>query len=486
MPLILTTEKHYRWKNNDVMEQQLLRDKTQTPVILEETLKESLAFLANLADRPAGIRTSPSIEDNLAEEGVGSLAALTSFQEQFSAGLSGSPGPRYLGFVTGGSTPAGIAGDWLTSVIDQNVASAGDSSANQVEYQAVNWLKALFGIDQAYAGTFVSGATMSSFTGLAIGRQWVGQQLGVDIGHEGLASVGAISVLSGCAHSSVFKALSMLGMGRACVQRLPLQEGREAVDIGALREALEAQNGRPCIVVANSGTVNSVDFDDLVAIGQLKAEFPFWLHVDAAFGGFAACSPEYAHFMDGINAADSITIDLHKMLNVPYDSAIQLTRHPDLQQAVFQNSGARYLEVNAAEVPFVHLTPENSRRFRALPTWFSLKAYGRAGFRDLVERNVLLAKQLGEWIDRSPQFELLSPVHFNVVCFTLNAPKEELASLITRFLAALTHDGRVFLTPSDWKGTPCIRAAFSNWQTEESDLFIIQQALQEVLSVYQD
>ncbi|MBX2876252.1 MAG: aspartate aminotransferase family protein [Saprospiraceae bacterium] len=467
------------------MEQQLLRDKTQTPVILEETLKESLAFLANLSDRPAGLRTAPPIEDHLAEEGVGSLAALSSFQEQFSAGLSGSPGPRYLGFVTGGSTPAGIAGDWLTSVIDQNVASAGDSSASQVEYQAVNWLKALFGIDDTYSGTFVSGATMSSFTGLAIGRQWVGQELGVDIGHEGLAAIGLIPVLSGCAHSSVFKALSMLGMGRSSVQRLPLQEGREAVDLAALRKALAAQKGRPCIVVANSGTVNSVDFDDLQAIGQLKKEFPFWLHVDAAFGGFAACSPQYAHFMEGINAADSITIDLHKMLNVPYDSAIQLTRHSELQQAVFQNSGARYLEVDAAEVPFVHLTPENSRRFRALPTWFSLKAYGRAGFRDLVERNVTLAKQLGDWIDRSTHFTLLSPVHFNVVCFTLDAPQHELAARINQFLSALTHDGRVFLTPSEWKGTPCIRAAFSNWQTQESDLFIIQQALQEVMLSYQ-
>lgn len=468
------------------MDRQLRRDKTQTPIILEEIFKESLAFLANLSDRPAGIRTSPPIDAKLEEEGVGSLAALSAFQQRFSSGLSGSPGPRYLGFVTGGSTPAGIAGDWLTSVIDQNVASAGDSSANQVEYQAVNWLKALFGIDEAFSGTFVSGATMSSFTGLAIGRQWVGQQLGVDVAHEGLVSIGVIPVLSGCAHSSIFKALSMLGMGRSCVQRLPLQEGREAIDIAAFRRALEGQHGQPCIVVANSGTVNSVDFDDLQAIGQLKEEFPFWLHVDAAFGGFAACSPQYAHFMEGIDAADSVTIDLHKMLNVPYDSAIQLTRHPDLQQAVFQNSGARYLEVDAAEVPFVHLTPENSRRFRALPTWFSLKAYGRAGFRDLVERNVDLAKQLGDWVDRSVHFKLLSPVHFNVVCFTLDAPREDLAVLISQFLAALTHDGRVFLTPSDWKGIPCIRAAFSNWQTQEADLFIIQQALQEVLSAYQN
>ena len=277
----------------------------------------------------------------------------------------------------------------------------------------------------------------------------------------------------------------MLGMGRSSLQSLPLQAGREAIDLDALRQSLAAQKGRPCIVVANAGTVNSVDFDDLKAIGAMKQEFPFWLHVDAAFGGFAACSPRYQHFVEGVNTADSITVDLHKMLNVPYDSAIQLTRFPDLQKAVFQNSGARYLEVDAAEVPFVHLTPENSRRFRALPTWFSLKAYGRAGFQELVERNVHLAKQLGEWITRSPHFTLLSPVHFNVVCFTLTATQGELSGSINPFLSALTRDGRVFLTPSDWKGTPCIRAAFSNWQTQEADLLIIQQALQEVFDAHQ-
>lgn len=467
------------------MDQQLWRDKTQMSVILEQTLKESLDFLAHLPERPAGIRTAPAIPESLPKVGVGSIGALSAFIEQFAAGLSGSPGPRYLGYVTGGSTPAAIAGDWMTSVIDQNVASAGDSSANQVEYQAIQWLKALLGIEDAFSGTFVSGATMSNFTGLAIARQWVGQSLGINIGQEGLAALGPIPVLSGCAHSSVFKALSMLGMGRSSLQSLPLQAGREAIDLDALRQALAAQKGRPCIVVANAGTVNSVDFDDLRAIGAMKQEFPFWLHVDAAFGGFAACSPRYQHFVEGINTADSITVDLHKMLNVPYDSAIQLTRYPDLQKAVFQNSGARYLEVDAAEVPFVHLTPENSRRFRALPAWFSLKAYGRAGFQELVERNVHLAKQLGEWITRSPHFTLLSPVHFNVVCFTLTAPQGELSGSINPFLSALTRDGRVFLTPSDWKGTPCIRAAFSNWQTQEADLLIIQQALQEVFDAHQ-
>lgn len=463
------------------MHAKLKIDKDTFGQILEATYKAATQFLATLPIRPVGLQTAPPIPEQLPEEGQGSLTSLASFFSQFGTGISGSAGPRYLGFVTGGSTPAGVAGDWLTSVFDQNVAIAGDSSANQVEYQAINWLKTLFGIEQAYTGTFVSGATMSSFTGLAIGRQWIGQQSEIDIAHEGLPSLGPIKVLSGSAHSSVFKALSMLGMGRGCLQQVQLLPNREAVDVTALEKALEVLAGKPCIVVANSGTVNTVDFDDLAAIGQLKKKYPFWLHVDAAFGGFAACSPSYKHLTKGINFADSITIDLHKMLNVPYDSAIQLSRYPDLQQAVFQNSGARYLEVATKEVPFVHLTPENSRRFRALPAWLSLKAYGKDGFQEMVERNVQHAKNLGHWIDQSPYFKLLAPVNFNVVCFTLEGPTDTLSASIKTFLSAITADGRVYFTPSALNGIPCIRAAFSNWQTQAADLVIIQEAMEAII-----
>ena len=460
------------------MFESLKQDKLNQKNLLQKTQEEAFHFLDAVQQRPAGIYFEAPFDKELLQNGQGGIQSLNGFLEKYAQGLSGSAGSRYLGYVTGGSTPAALMGDWLAGIFDQNVASAGDSSANQVEYQSIAWLRDLFGLKDEFSGTFVSGATMSSFVGLAIARQWYGKKAGIDIAFDGLWQLSPVKVLSATPHSSIYKALSMLGMGRNLVHKIPVINNREAIDIQSLENELEKLRGENIIVVANTGTVNTVDFDDLEAIGKLKKRYGFYLHVDAAFGGFAACSPEFSHYMKGINHADSITIDMHKFLNVPYDSAVQFTVHPDLQKEVFQNSGAKYLEVDSLHTPFVHLTPENSRRFRALPTWFTLHAYGKKGYQEIVERNVSLAKALGEWVKASSNFKLLAEVRFNVTCFTLKGvPEEKLNEEVSVFLNSLTNDGRVFMTPSVYQGTPCIRAAFSNWQTTQEDLTIIKTAL---------
>ncbi|HEX5168621.1 MAG TPA: pyridoxal-dependent decarboxylase, partial [Cyclobacteriaceae bacterium] len=239
------------------------------------------------------------------------------------------------------------------------------------------------------------------------------------------------------------------------------------------------QVNEPVIVVANAGTVDTVDFDDLNAIGKLKNKYRFWMHVDAAFGGFAACSEKYSHYLEGINYADSITVDAHKWLNVPYDSGMQFTRHKNLQKKVFQNQ-AVYLGGDKASNDILNYTPENSRRFRALPAWFTLIAYGRDGYREIIERNCELAQKLREKIKASEEFLLLAPVRLNVVCFTLNR-KDLSVEMIQAFLDRIRDDGNVYFTPTVYKEIPGIRAAISNWQTLEKDIEIAFEVLSRLI-----
>jgi glutamate/tyrosine decarboxylase-like PLP-dependent enzyme len=460
------------------MDPMLRRDWEELPHILAQTMAEVERFLAGLAERPAAIYPAEADPLLLPDNGLGAVKALEIFQERYAPFISASPGPRYFGFVTGGTTPAALAGDWLTGAIDQNAIEA-NTAAAQLEREAIAFLRDLFGLPDRFFGSFVSGATMASFVGLALARQWLARQKNIDAAVAGLAALPPLKILSGAPHATIYKAAAMAGLGRGNVELVPCLPNREAVDITALRARLMAFAGEPCIVVGNAGTVNTVDFDDLAQLAALKKEFNFWLHVDGAFGGFAACAAPYRHLLAGLAEADSITIDAHKWLNVPYDAAMQFTPHQDLQLQVFQASAA-YLGEIEARPNFVHLTPESSRRLRALPAWFTLLAYGRNGYADIVTRNCAVARQLAERLAASEAFTLLAPARMNVVCFSLKVEPERLSpALIRQFLARLTADGRIFLTPTVYQGRPAMRIAVSNWRTEAADIDIAWQALQD-------
>ncbi len=436
--------------------------------LLQQTADYSADFLRRMNELPVSMDVPAFVAAHLPEKGMGGTAALELFDNRFGAYLTASAGPRYFGFVTGGVTPAALAGDWLASAIDMNAADK-SSLAFSLEKETLQLLRQLFTLPEDFEGVFVSGATMSNFTGLAAARQWLGLQQGINVAEAGTGALQNVKVLAATPHSSVVKALSMLGLGRNSLVTLPTLPGREAVDIKALEQWMADNPGTPFIYVAAAGTVNTVDFDDIAAIAALKHKHPFWLHVDAAFGGFAAVSPRFRHLLNGWELADSITIDAHKWLNVPYDCAMLFSRHSHLQLDVFQNAGAAYLGDPAQNFNFINYAPENSRRLRALPAWFSLRAYGAEGYRDVVEQNVIQAQRLGEALERSGYFRLLAPVKMCVVCFTLNTEESRLPGQIQVFLQTLIRRGVVYVTPTVYGGVPAMRAALVNWRTTDKD-----------------
>jgi len=459
------------------MHELLQRDLLDLPALLAAARATALTSLTGLDERPAAVRPQAPEAALLRSAEPGAAAALRLFEQRWLPRLAGSAGPRYLGFVTGGATPASLVGDWLTAALDQNPTAGWDSEAPELERQTVRELAGWFGLGAAHQGAFVSGATMSNFVGLALAREWLGEQRGVRVSEVGVSALGPVTVLSGAAHSSIHKALSMLGLGRKALQPVATLAGRDAVDPRALELALQAQQGRPVIVVANAGSVNSGDFDELRAIAALRERYPFWLHVDAAFGAFAALDARVADRVAGLDAADSVCVDCHKWLNVPYDSALQFTRHRALQLRVFQNAAA-YLgepDEKAGGADFVHLTPENSRRWRALPAWFAVQAYGRAGHAEIVARNIDGARRLGELIAQQPGMELLAPVRLNIVCFALRGCTD--AASVQARLERLRDSGEAFLTPTLFQGRWAVRAAFSNWRTRMDDVARIFEAL---------
>lgn len=426
-------------------------------------------WLSGLDERAAV--APPARPPALAARGIGEDAALALLRERIEPHLSASPGPRYWGFVTGGATPAALAGDWLASAYDQNASHDGGSIAAAVERDAIAGLRALLGLSDAHSGWFTSGATQSNTSALAAARQALLARRGHDASELGLTGAPRLRVLAGAAHASIGKALSILGIGRRALEPVATLAGRTAVDVAALESALAASDA-PTIVVASAGEVNTGDCDDVAAIAALCRAHGAWLHVDGAFGLFAALDPAHAAKLGGVDAADSVTVDLHKWLNVPYDAAIVLTRHAPALRSVFR-SAAAYL--GESDDPLHHV-PENSRRFRALPAWLTLAAYGRDGIAEWIVRNNALAQRLGDGIARLPAFELLDAVRLNIVCFAL---REGDAASRDALLARLARDGRVFLTPTVLRGRPAIRAALVNWRTSQGDVEIALQALAE-------
>jgi glutamate/tyrosine decarboxylase-like PLP-dependent enzyme len=456
-----------------------LRDETATALAL--VAREAGRYLDGLDESavlpPGAHEAAEKLGGELPEQGDGAVAALTELLERGLGAATRSSGPRFFHFVTGGVTPAAQGADWLASTLDQNAFSAVSSPlGTKLEAVSIAWLLDLFELPSAWGGVLTTGATTANFTALAAARGWWAARHDVDVDERGFAGLPAIPVFSsGYVHPSATKALAMLGIGRGSVRVLARDEvGR--LDDAALEHELAALGGAPAILIGNAGEVNAGDFDPIARMADLAERYDAWLHIDGAFGLFARLSPRTAALAEGVERAHSVISDGHKWLNVPYDCGFAFVRDAAALRRTFALTAA-YLPGD--EIP----SPESSRRARSLTVWATLKAYGRDGYRAMVERHLDLAQRLARRVEEHPSLELLADVPLNLVCFRFRPPgldEAVLNDLNARLGAAVLSDGRVYFGTTRYGGRVAFRPAFVNWRTTEADVDLLADVVLEL------
>ncbi len=431
--------------------------------LLNDAARRACRYLEDLVQRPvapaaAALAGLEKLGGALPDDGIEPSQVLALLDEVGSPATMASAGGRYFGFVTGGVLPAALASGWLASAWDQNAFSTVHSPVGAaIEAIALEWVREVLALPRDSAGAFVTGATMANFTALAAARHAVLARAGWDVEAHGLFGAPPITVVIGEeGHATLFKIIGLLGLGRERVVTVP------ADDQGRLRaDAIPALTG-PAIVCAQAGNVNSGAFDPLAEICARAHGDGAWVHVDGAFGLWAAAAPAFAGLLDGVAEADSWATDAHKWLNVSYDSGIALVRDGDSLRAAM-SYGAAYLSTGASREPF-HTTPESSRRARGVEVWAALRSLGRRGLAGLVESNCAMAARIGEALGAAGH-EVRNEVVLNQVLVSFG---DERAT--NRVIAALQEDGTCWCGPTVWKGRAAMRISVSSWATTDEDV----------------
>jgi glutamate/tyrosine decarboxylase-like PLP-dependent enzyme len=386
------------------------------------------------------------------------------------AGMRGTvatQGPRFFGFVIGGSVPAATAADMLVSAWDQNAGIYVLSPlVSVVEEITAGWLLDLAGLPSRWSTGFVTGCQMASFTALAAARHDVLEQAGWDAGAQGLFDAPPIDVVvSDESHYTIFTALRMLGLGSERLRRIPTDSQGRMIAAG-LAAALRAGTG-PCIVCAQAGNVNTGAFDPLEPIADAAEARGAWLHVDGAFGLWAAASAERRHLVAGIAHADSVATDAHKWLNVPYDAGVVFTAHPQSHRRAMTLS-ASYIVETATERDPHEFVPEESRRARAVPIYAALRALGREGVADIVERCCRLAARMASRLSAHPSLRVLNDVVLNQILVRVESADADAST--AAMIARVQRDGTCWAGGTSWHGMMAMRISISNWSTTEQDI----------------
>lgn len=369
-----------------------------------------------------------------------------------------STGPRYFGFVIGGSLPAAMAANWLAGAWDQNAGLYVSSPvAARVEEIAASWLLDVLALPESSGVGFVTGATMANFTALAAARHALLSRAGWNVEEQGLFGAPEITVVVGEeVHASMLKALAMLGFGRKRVVAVPVDDqGRMIAD---RLPRLDART----LVAIQAGNVNSGAFDPASEICARAREAGAWVHVDGAFGLWAAAAPGRARLVKGFSAADSWATDCHKWLNVPYDSGLAIVRDPEHLRAAMTIRAA-YLIMGEHREPWQY-TPEASRRARGIEIWAALKSLGRKGLAEMIERNCRLASRFADGL-RGAGFAVLNDVQLNQVMVSFGD-----AEKTRRVIAEIQREGTCWCGGTEWHGHSAMRISVSNWATTDEDV----------------
>ncbi len=423
---------------------------------------------------PAADRVLADFREPLPAAGSGGEATIERLIALNEQAGGNAVGPKSFHFVIGGSTPAALAADLIATCYEAIPYTWILSPTGvEMELQALDWLKELFGLPAHWPGIMVTGATMANFVCLAAGRQWWGEQLDVDVSETGLAGLPQMPVLtSGFVHAATLKCLAVQGVGRGNVQRFCRDDfGR--LDIDAMQRALVALDGKPALVIVNAGEVNAGEFDPVSDMIDLARQHNCWVHVDGAFGLFARISPRTADLVEGVERADSVTVDGHKWLNVPYDSGYAFVRDYGLMARAFRYSADYLPSENDVHPTLGAIGPESSRRARGFAVWATLRAYGREGQRRLVEHCLDMAQYCAKQVAEADDFELLNDPRLNIVAFRYNAgglSDEELDIFNEKLGRAVITDGRFLVGTSRMGQRTIFRPAFSNWRTRAADI----------------
>ena len=428
-----------------------------------------LEYLASLDERHVGAVADASaiaerLRQPLPDVGEDPTAVVERLASAVDPGLVASAGPRYFGFVIGGALPAAAAADWLTTAWGQNAAvHALSPAAAAAEQVAGEWMLELLGLPAQASFGLPTGAGLGNAVGLAAARHRVLDRVGWDVEARGLYGAPEITVVIGDeAHATLLTALQYLGLGRDRVTRIPTDEqGRMRAD--AAIEAVRRTDG-PLIVCLQSGNVNTGAFDPAAAITEATGRHPnAWVHVDGAFGLWAAAAPRLRHLVDGVDRADSWSTDAHKWLNAGYDCGFVAVRDTEAHR-VAMSATAAYLLRSEQREPWEWIF-DSSRRARGFALYAAIRQLGRGGVAELVERCCALARRMAEQLGAADEVEVLNDVVLNQVLVRFGGDDERTRAVI----AQVQDDGTAWMGGTSWHGLAAMRISVSNWSTTEAD-----------------